>query len=341
VLSSSPCVAGSICPIADSCRSSTVTAMGQACTPREPGKAMAVEDLSRAYASASGSSCSTWHRAPQLGALGLCRGELAECSLCNCVDKGFCCCAHSEERFGHPWQAAQSQSQAAESTLVLHPGHDQYISQVYGSFHTVVQLRPQVGYGAENATTDERPQPTGEPSAIVSSVPFYGTPECSPRSWTTAESENSETCLFEPMAPAVRTRRPPSVPPLALPGGVAIGSVFLRPVFDHEVLKWPLEVALSEVSGKSATFSFSDASKSIQASSKQPSRTGHNNHPEPWKAPKMSKPCSPALCKVADGSPTCGGEECSASGPDLSELCRDGKMRSDEERKCSARLGGA
>lgn len=208
------------------------------------------------------------------------------------MERGSCCCSNCEESFGQPRQAAQSQSQAAEPTLVLRPGHDLYNSQVAAAFHTVVQ--------PELLATGESPAPAG---GLF--LPPDLTPRSCTRSWTTGDSESgSEAYLFEPVAPVVRTRRPPSVPPLALPGGVAIGGV----------LKCP--TTLSTTSGVSTTHSSSGTSSGLQVSGTQSWRRDASNYPAPWKAPKLSKPCAPALRKTPECSPTHGGQ---ASEPLYSE----------------------
>merc|ERR1719453_2262253 len=107
-----------------------------------------------------------------------------------------------------------------------------------------------------------------------------------------------EDLHFETVEPAVRTRRPPSVPPLAIPGGVGIGSL----------LKWPS--APSTASGystlcSSGTSTFCAAQAQVEASSADRlsflrAARGSNNSPEPL---KVSKLCSPALHKKALVSP--------------------------------------
>lgn len=322
---------------------------------------MAVEDLSH-QAAASLSSSSKRYTSEELGfyaALGFCRADFKECNSCNCSEnplgRGTCCCSNCEEFVGQPRQAAQSQSQAAEPTLVLRPGHDLYNTQAAAAFHTVVQ--------PELLATGESPAPAGGLFLRESSV-------LSPRSytWTTGDSESgSEAYLFEPVAPVVRTRRPPSVPPLALPGGVAIGGV----------LKCP--TTLSTTSGVSTTHSSSATSSGLQVSGTQCSRRDAKNYPALWKgqAPKLSRPCAPALRKTPECSPRHGGEASErtsrtgqsseapaeedlparidaqalervkdylASRPDLENLCEleaAAALNARSSQKRSARLGGA
>jgi len=224
--------------------------MGQSCTPREQAGCLKELRVNAgvleafnviATVDACAAHCGNPDFARQCG-LGFCRAESSAAMLpCSCgADGGPCCCSQCEDAFGQarPLPVAQSRSDAAQPTLVLRPGHDKYNSQDVTEFHTVV--RP---LGGENV--GENPLPTGAPSF----VPPFPHPD-SARSCTTAGSESSfEDCQFKTMVPVVTTRRPPSVPRLAIPGGVGVGTGVSASV--SAVLKWPLE-ALSAASGNGA-----------------------------------------------------------------------------------------
>jgi len=285
---------------------STRKAMGQACHPHDPGRAMPPEDLSHSGSASAGPSNTRY--GPQLGAhsaLRFCHAEFAECTQCNCGEKGgaSCCCSNCEESFVQPRQGAVSVSQSSEPTLVLRPGHDVYRNQGAATFHTVVN--PHVcAVGVL-----ESPPPAGgsflPPDGLLEEM----SPRSCTQSWTTQSESGSEAWQFEPVCPVVITRRPPSVPPLALSGGVESGI--------SSFLKWPLEAALSAASGKSNAISLgttvcSSTSSGHQASGPPPLTlqlpAASKSCPNTWKAPKLSSPCAPALRKKAELSPNSDGE---------------------------------
>lgn len=219
----------------------------------------------------------------------LCHAECIGCQQCG--ERGTCCCSQCEDTFGAPRQAAQSQSQAGESTLVLRPGYDQYNTQA-AMFHTVIHAQ-----GVDWLTMNESTPCAG--GQFVSDASPY-----SARSWTTVDTESSfEACHFQPKAPNIRTQRPASVPPLAIPGAGPGGA-----------LKWPSDSAQS--TGKSTALSSSGtvisnstlAQASRLASALRPDQT-FNKPLKTCAGPlKVSKPCGPALRKMSEVSPAGLGE---------------------------------
>jgi len=180
----------------------------------------------------------------------------------------------------------------------------------------------------------------------------------SARSWTTADSEGSLEAsfdYFEAVVPVVRTARPASVPPLAIPNGDAAGG---------GCGKWPFEAALSGFSGKSTALSSSVASGSLQTClSRTGSRTSgslqassrtsphrlrpsaarpahdplaplrHAHDVESRKGPlKVSQPCAPAIRKKAELSPQWHGE-----GPDSKDMeVRESAWKRDDDDEDSS-----
>jgi len=253
--------------------------MGQACAQQAPGNAVEVQ-----IQDFSGQAVSSAVR-PLSCQLDLCRGD-SVASQCNCGDKGPCCCSQCEDAFGAPFgaprQAAHSLSRAAESNLVLRPGFDQYNSQATSSFHTVIQ--------PPRESSEWLPQSDNAAPAHFS-ISDHQSPEKSARSWisgyTTAESESGSEAYFEPVVPMVITRRPSSVPPLAIPGGVAAG------------LKWPFDTASSDISGKSTGVSSPAGASNSQNSSLRATQSQGTGPSKPGPL-KLSEPCVPAFRKVVD-----------------------------------------
>lgn len=165
-----------------------------------------------------------------------------------------------KEMFQPPLQAAVSNSQAAMPTLAFRLGQDSYVGQA--SLGQALQHR-------------ESPAPADGsffmPAALPSLLSLPTAP-LSERSWTSESS--SEAGHFQVMIPYRTPRRPPSVPPLLIPGS----SLALLKLASQEAL----------------------ASRDASRSTKSGYSTDVGSSMSTAKSLQVSKPCPPTAAIAGD-----------------------------------------